>query len=269
MAGPSVQRWRSRPASFFQPVSDSNLAKKRAEQLSIMPSQWRWDDQVDKGLRLAQSEIPGFEVLWPTGLTEEGATSLSSDDLEQAKYMLDLPSTRTIVVPHNTGNHWYPVCLQRDSQGKWQSYALQTKMDGSCGDDLVLQAREFATQGAEAYRTKKDLSHSPSSASVLEKACLMSLSETTRFDFELSRLANYELLFKDATVRDDQGAMQHCEAVINKCKTNAVELLQGMDEKDSKAAIGRLCASGLDRKPSIGEIIDQVHEEPVTQALRF
>ncbi|WP_423064298.1 hypothetical protein [Candidiatus Paracoxiella cheracis] len=249
---------------FFQanPDADKTLAKLRAQLVREMPEGWRWDHEIGEKLSQLQSRLTGLEILWPaTDAYISGRMGrenfLSNDDLAHLKFLMDEPTTTTIVIPQNTGNHWYPICLQKHAQDQWNAYALQTKTDGSCGDDLVVQAEQFARHGARHY-VEKGGSLSAAFTSEVAKASLISLSEITRFDFQLARLADYEMLLSQWVERQDSsGAQQRCQAVIDQCKSDLLEMLGKMDIDTSNQTINRLYESGLDKKPSISGIINQ------------
>ena len=62
-----------------------------------------------------------------------------------------LSEVETIFLPIGTGKHWDFVVLQKDSQGNWQAFRVDTPDDGLCGVHTANQSMQILDSGLTAY----------------------------------------------------------------------------------------------------------------------
>ncbi len=115
-----------------------------------MNQRWAFDNEVNQLYNNMLQRHQNADVYWTTGMSGT-ATSLSDDDLDLLIYILATSGKNCIFIPKNTGNHWYPIVLHKDSDGIWRVDQIHTIANGDCGRDMVAQSERITQQGFEAY----------------------------------------------------------------------------------------------------------------------
>ena len=210
-----------------------SLFRNETARLAKMPVSWWYDSKLNEALCSLQARLrvipkKSFELVWPIG----GKKLVAEDRALIRQYMSDT-AVNHIVVPMNTGNHWYPICFRREANA-WRAYELPTKNDGSCGADTVMQVAKFLDQAMEVR---------PKPAVTVMQAVARSLEEIDAFDFNLARMA--ELSGKESVGELARLSQETCG------------LFKSYKPAEQQRRLERLYQSGLDAKPEVAALIAQ------------
>jgi hypothetical protein len=212
-----------------------SLFRNESARLAEMPASWWYDSQLNYALGSLQSRLrvtkKAFELVWPIG-----ARKLAAEDCALIHQYMSDPAVNYIVVPINTGIHWYPLCFRREPGAdiEWCAYELETKTDGSCGSDTVRQVARFLDQDSDLLVR---------SATSQMQAVTKSLAQIDAFDFNLARLA-------DLTTPGSKKALIKLTAETSR-------LFKQFNPADQAKRIQRLYDSGLSEKPEVAALIAQ------------
>lgn len=129
-------------------LSDKELHQRYIDSVSNSEmSRWLYADEVNElymqGLKARPNKKAA--VFWPVG-----GDRLAVEQIEQL--VLELKDNiDTLFLPLGTGYHWDFVVLQKDSQGNWQAFRVDTPGDGLCGMHTAKQSMEVLDKGLSAY----------------------------------------------------------------------------------------------------------------------
>ncbi len=132
--------------------TDKELAAERMRRIKAMNDNWADDNEVVRLFDQLIIEESNVRVLWPTSMRGE-ATAISYEDISLLAYFMSSEGVNTVVIPQNTGNHWFPVVLTKDARGLWSAHEITTGEDnkGDCGRHTVSRATAVVREGLASY----------------------------------------------------------------------------------------------------------------------
>ena len=208
-------------------LSAKELAEYAARQQKNknMPSNYRLDTWVNQQLELALITHSAAAVYWPNG-QQGSVTALSTDDVTWLQTIMADKANNLILIPENSGNHWYLTCLHRTDDKTWESVKINTRADGTCGDSTVEEARKLMEKSNDIAQLSTEVESRKNQINNVGKAIPAPPTVVNGVKLDGVKVQKKilqpiaDLLIKPAPIAAAESMHQHNESYIINCVFN-------------------------------------------------